>query len=156
MVRWKDVYKIFFYFFPFFIKGRKVCQGKIRLEKNVSKNYGNCLHSIPTPPGRGGGDKELNTTLTKVIYVDHHNQRTTFTDPRLAFAVEKKNDKRDSFRQIGRQIDRYIHIQCIGKEEKLSSVVMLLLTQYSSKKNNWVGYCNLSAINSRTRGIYIV
>ena len=50
------------------------------------------------PPPGGGGDKELNTTLNKVIYVDHNNQRTTFTDPRLAFAVEKKNDKRDSFR----------------------------------------------------------
>ena len=69
------------------------------MEKKVSKNYGNCVHSIPTaPPPGGGGDKELNTTLNKVIYVDHNNQRTTFTDPRLAFAVEKKNDKRDSFR----------------------------------------------------------
>ncbi|XP_023333454.1 WW domain-containing oxidoreductase, partial [Eurytemora carolleeae] len=34
----------------------------------------------------------------KVIYIDHHNQRTTFTDPRLAFAVEK-NPEKDKFRQ---------------------------------------------------------
>ena len=32
---------------------------------------------------------------------------------------------------------------------------LLLLTQYSSKENFGVGCCNLSAINARTRGIYI-
>jgi hypothetical protein len=29
----------------------------------------------------------------KVVYVDHLNQRTTFTDPRLAFAAEKKSQE---------------------------------------------------------------
>ncbi|CAG9862411.1 unnamed protein product [Phyllotreta striolata] len=36
----------------------------------------------------------------KVIYVDHENRRTTYTDPRLAFAVEEKehvNDYRQRF-----------------------------------------------------------
>ena len=35
-------------------------------------------------------------------------------------------------------------------------LLLLIVTQYSSKENFvGVGYCNLSAINTRTRGIYI-
>lgn len=34
----------------------------------------------------------------KVVYVDHENKRTTYTDPRLAFAVEEKEHVHD-FRQ---------------------------------------------------------
>ena len=46
---------------------------------------------------------------------------------------------------MDRQIDRYIYR------------LLLLLTEYSSKENFWgVGECcNLSAINSSTRDIYI-
>ena len=35
----------------------------------------------------------------KVIYVDHENQKTTYTDPRLAFAVEDGSLKQSQFRQ---------------------------------------------------------
>lgn len=34
----------------------------------------------------------------KIIYVDHENHRTTYTDPRLAFAQEEK-ESAFSFRQ---------------------------------------------------------
>lgn len=34
----------------------------------------------------------------KVFFVDHANQRTTYTDPRLAFATEEKEHAQD-FRQ---------------------------------------------------------
>lgn len=34
----------------------------------------------------------------KVLYVDHENKRTTYIDPRLAFAIEEKEHPND-FRQ---------------------------------------------------------
>jgi hypothetical protein len=36
----------------------------------------------------------------KVIYVDHENEKTTYTDPRLAFALETSEDgfDRNDFR----------------------------------------------------------
>ena len=35
----------------------------------------------------------------KVIYVDHESQKTTYTDPRLAFAVEDGSLEQSRFRQ---------------------------------------------------------
>jgi hypothetical protein len=39
----------------------------------------------------------------QVLYVDHLNQRTTYTDPRLAFAAEKKTHQAP-FRWVGPNI----------------------------------------------------
>lgn len=47
-----------------------------------------------------GWERCIDKTSGKVIYVDHENRRTTYTDPRLAFAVEEKdhpNDYRQRF-----------------------------------------------------------
>ncbi|RZC41956.1 WW domain-containing oxidoreductase [Asbolus verrucosus] len=47
-----------------------------------------------------GWERCIDKNSGKVIYVDHENRRTTYTDPRLAFAVEEKehpNDYRQRF-----------------------------------------------------------
>ncbi|KAJ8921164.1 hypothetical protein NQ315_013636 [Exocentrus adspersus] len=47
-----------------------------------------------------GWERCIDKNTGKVIYVDHENRRTTYTDPRLAFAVEEKehvNDYRQRF-----------------------------------------------------------
>ncbi|XP_050511635.1 WW domain-containing oxidoreductase [Diabrotica virgifera virgifera] len=47
-----------------------------------------------------GWQRCVDKNTGKVIYVDHENRRTTYTDPRLAFAVEEKehvNDYRQRF-----------------------------------------------------------
>ncbi|KAL3270614.1 hypothetical protein HHI36_021148 [Cryptolaemus montrouzieri] len=47
-----------------------------------------------------GWERCVDKSTGKVIYVDHDNQRTTYTDPRLAFATEEKesaNDYRQRF-----------------------------------------------------------
>ncbi|VEN49787.1 unnamed protein product [Callosobruchus maculatus] len=47
-----------------------------------------------------GWERCIDKNTGKVIYVDHDNRRTTYTDPRLAFAVEEKehvNDYRQRF-----------------------------------------------------------
>lgn len=47
-----------------------------------------------------GWERCVDKNTGKVIYVDHDNKRTTYTDPRLAFAVEEKdhaNDYRQRF-----------------------------------------------------------
>ncbi len=38
------------------------------------------------------GWERVVTEEDKVVYVDHQTKRTTYTDPRLAFAVEIKED----------------------------------------------------------------
>jgi WW domain-containing oxidoreductase len=45
-----------------------------------------------------GWERCIDKNSGKVIYVDHDNRRTTYTDPRLAFAVEEKEHPND-FRQ---------------------------------------------------------
>ncbi|XP_023012715.1 WW domain-containing oxidoreductase [Leptinotarsa decemlineata] len=45
-----------------------------------------------------GWERCIDKNTGKVIYVDHENRRTTYTDPRLAFAVEEKEHVND-FRQ---------------------------------------------------------
>ena len=47
-----------------------------------------------------GWERCIDKSTGKVIYIDHENRRTTYTDPRLAFAVEEKmsiNDYRQRF-----------------------------------------------------------
>jgi WW domain-containing oxidoreductase len=44
-----------------------------------------------------GWEKQVNSE-GKIFYVDHINHRTTYADPRLAFAVEEKEHPGD-FRQ---------------------------------------------------------
>ncbi|CAH0548974.1 unnamed protein product [Brassicogethes aeneus] len=47
-----------------------------------------------------GWERCIDKNTGKVIYVDHDNRRTTYTDPRLAFAIEEKehvNDYRQRF-----------------------------------------------------------
>lgn len=47
-----------------------------------------------------GWERCIDKNNGKIIYVDHDNRRTTYTDPRLAFAVEEKehvNDYRQRF-----------------------------------------------------------
>ncbi|KAJ8950760.1 hypothetical protein NQ318_011253 [Aromia moschata] len=47
-----------------------------------------------------GWERCIDKNTGKVIYVDHENRRTTYTDPRLAFAIEEKehvNDYRQRF-----------------------------------------------------------
>lgn len=36
-----------------------------------------------------GWEKQVEDTTGKIIFIDHNNKRTTYTDPRLAFAVEE-------------------------------------------------------------------
>ncbi|KAF2881212.1 hypothetical protein ILUMI_24958 [Ignelater luminosus] len=45
-----------------------------------------------------GWERCIDKNTGKIIYVDHENRRTTYTDPRLAFAVEEKEHVND-FRQ---------------------------------------------------------
>ncbi|KAK5637960.1 hypothetical protein RI129_012255 [Pyrocoelia pectoralis] len=45
-----------------------------------------------------GWERCIDKTTQKIIYIDHENRRTTYTDPRLAFAVEEKEHPTD-FRQ---------------------------------------------------------
>lgn len=45
-----------------------------------------------------GWERCIDKETGKVVYVDHENKRTTYTDPRLAFAVEEKEHVHD-FRQ---------------------------------------------------------
>lgn len=42
-----------------------------------------------------GWERCVDKNSGKVIYVDHDNKRTTYTDPRLAFAVEEKDSIHD-------------------------------------------------------------
>lgn len=47
-----------------------------------------------------GWERCVDKTTGKIVYVDHENRRTTYTDPRLAFAIEEKehvNDYRQRF-----------------------------------------------------------
>ncbi|XP_022909830.1 WW domain-containing oxidoreductase [Onthophagus taurus] len=47
-----------------------------------------------------GWERCVDSNTGKVLYVDHENKRTTYTDPRLAFAIEQKehsNDYRQRF-----------------------------------------------------------
>lgn len=36
-----------------------------------------------------GWEKQVEESTGKIIFIDHNNERTTYTDPRLAFAVEE-------------------------------------------------------------------
>lgn len=45
-----------------------------------------------------GWEKCIDQSTGKILYIDHENRRTTYTDPRLAFAVEEKEHPND-FRQ---------------------------------------------------------
>lgn len=36
-----------------------------------------------------GWEKKIEKDTGKILFIDHENQRTTFTDPRLAFAIEE-------------------------------------------------------------------
>ncbi|XP_018332467.1 WW domain-containing oxidoreductase isoform X2 [Agrilus planipennis] len=45
-----------------------------------------------------GWERCIDKSTGKVLYIDHENHRTTYTDPRLAFAVEEKEHIND-FRQ---------------------------------------------------------
>lgn len=45
-----------------------------------------------------GWEKCVDESTGKILYVDHENKRTTYIDPRLAFAVEEKEHPND-FRQ---------------------------------------------------------
>ncbi|KAB0791400.1 hypothetical protein PPYR_03200 [Photinus pyralis] len=45
-----------------------------------------------------GWERCIDKATQKIIYIDHENRRTTYTDPRLAFAVEEKDHPND-FRQ---------------------------------------------------------
>lgn len=45
-----------------------------------------------------GWERCVDKNTGKVIYIDHENKRTTYTDPRLAFAIEEKEHVND-FRQ---------------------------------------------------------
>lgn len=45
-----------------------------------------------------GWEKKVDGSSGEVIFIDHENGRKTYTDPRLAFAVEEKLHQ-DDFRQ---------------------------------------------------------
>lgn len=42
-----------------------------------------------------GWERCIDKNTEKIIYIDHENKRTTYTDPRLAFAIEEKEHVND-------------------------------------------------------------
>lgn len=60
----------------------------INLNNNENNKY--ILGDLPF-----GWERCVDKNTGKVIYVDHENKRTTYTDPRLAFAEEEKEHIHD-------------------------------------------------------------